>query len=183
MSVDGEGSAQERNIRDAYVPHPGRRVMEFTRSNLHVVGYNVPLRTRMGLAALRGAPAYAARPARPCSVPHQPLQGTWDSACRTVNASGMRWRSNAMHLTNFECDGSAHAGCQPACSLSWKEQWLARSSPQSQDASSAYGLLACRRQGGTAWAPDRCPSCHWPTLIRRFSKPIPAARAGGAALL
>ena len=45
---------KEWNIRDAYVADPeGRRVIDFTKSNLHVVGYSVPVRTRMSLAALR----------------------------------------------------------------------------------------------------------------------------------
>ena len=45
---------KEWNIRDAYVADPaGRRVIDFTQSNLHVVGYSVPVRTRMSLAALR----------------------------------------------------------------------------------------------------------------------------------
>jgi aminopeptidase-like protein len=45
---------KEWNIRDAYVADPeGRRVIDFTMSNLHVVGYSVPVTTRMSLAALR----------------------------------------------------------------------------------------------------------------------------------
>jgi aminopeptidase-like protein len=45
---------REWNIRDAYVTDPeGRRVIDFTQSNLHVVGYSVPVRTRMSLARLR----------------------------------------------------------------------------------------------------------------------------------
>jgi aminopeptidase-like protein len=45
---------KEWNIRDAYVADPdGRRVIDFTKSNLHVVGYSVPVRTRMSLTALR----------------------------------------------------------------------------------------------------------------------------------
>ena len=45
---------KEWNIRDAYVADPeGQRVIDFTKSNLHVVGYSVPVRTRMSLAALR----------------------------------------------------------------------------------------------------------------------------------
>ena len=45
---------KEWNIRDAYVADPmGRRVIDFTESNLHVVGYSVPVRARMSLAELR----------------------------------------------------------------------------------------------------------------------------------
>jgi aminopeptidase-like protein len=45
---------KEWNIRDAYVADPeGRRVIDFAESNLHVVGYSVPIRTRMTLGQLR----------------------------------------------------------------------------------------------------------------------------------
>jgi aminopeptidase-like protein len=44
----------EWNIRDAWVEAPsGERVVDFRRSNLHVVGYSVPVRARMPLAELR----------------------------------------------------------------------------------------------------------------------------------
>jgi aminopeptidase-like protein len=46
---------QEWNIRDAYIADAtGRRVVDFRESNLHVVGYSVPVRARMSLAELRG---------------------------------------------------------------------------------------------------------------------------------
>jgi aminopeptidase-like protein len=45
---------QEWNIRDAYLADAsGHRVVDFQRCNLHVVGYSVPVRTRMSLTALR----------------------------------------------------------------------------------------------------------------------------------
>lgn len=45
---------QEWNIRDAYVAAPdGTRVIDFRESNLHVVGYSVPVRQRMPLSELR----------------------------------------------------------------------------------------------------------------------------------
>jgi hypothetical protein len=47
-------------------------------------------------------------------------------ACDTISRSGMRRMTNAVHLTGSRCDGSAHGGCQTACSLFWKEQWLQR---------------------------------------------------------
>ncbi len=44
----------EWNIRDAYVKDPqGRKVIDFERSNLHVVGYSVPVRTSLPLTELR----------------------------------------------------------------------------------------------------------------------------------
>jgi len=45
---------KEWNIRDAYIRNArGERVVDFARSNLHVVGYSVPVRARMSLAELR----------------------------------------------------------------------------------------------------------------------------------
>ena len=45
---------QEWNIRDAWIASPeGDRVVDFRRSNLHVVGYSAPVRGRMTLAELR----------------------------------------------------------------------------------------------------------------------------------
>ena len=51
--------------------------------------------------------------------------------CDTISRSGMRRMTNAVHLTGSRCDGSAHGGCQTACSLYWKEQWLRRVDPGS----------------------------------------------------
>ncbi|WUL20078.1 DUF4910 domain-containing protein [Amycolatopsis sp. NBC_00355] len=45
---------QEWNIRDAYVAAPsGERVIDFRESNLHVVGYSVPVSERLPLSELR----------------------------------------------------------------------------------------------------------------------------------
>jgi aminopeptidase-like protein len=45
---------REWNIRDAYVKdRQGKRVIDFQASNLHVVGYSVPVKARMSLAELR----------------------------------------------------------------------------------------------------------------------------------
>jgi hypothetical protein len=54
--------------------------------------------------------------------------------CDTINRSGMRRMTNAVHLTGSRCDGSAHGGCQTACSLYWKEQWLRRVEQESPPA-------------------------------------------------
>jgi aminopeptidase-like protein len=46
---------KEWNIREAYVADAeGRRVIDFAESNLHILGYSVPIRTRMTLTELRG---------------------------------------------------------------------------------------------------------------------------------
>jgi aminopeptidase-like protein len=45
---------REWNVRDAWVADPaGRRVIDFQDSNLHLVGYSVPVRATMGLAELK----------------------------------------------------------------------------------------------------------------------------------
>lgn len=45
---------KEWNIRDAYIRDPsGRKVVDFARSNLHVVSYSQPVRARLPLPALR----------------------------------------------------------------------------------------------------------------------------------
>jgi aminopeptidase-like protein len=60
----------EWNIRDAYVADvTGRRVIDFRRSNLHVVNYSEPVRRRMTLDELR--PHLHALPDRPDSVPYR----------------------------------------------------------------------------------------------------------------
>ena len=45
---------REWNIRDAWISGPdGTRVVDFNSSNLHVLGYSVPVRARMPLGELR----------------------------------------------------------------------------------------------------------------------------------
>jgi aminopeptidase-like protein len=45
---------KEWNIRDAYVKNSkGQRIIDFNRSNLHVVNYSVPIKARMPLSELR----------------------------------------------------------------------------------------------------------------------------------
>lgn len=45
---------QEWNIRDAYIRDPqGKKVVDFKDSNLHVVGYSMPIRRRMPLSELK----------------------------------------------------------------------------------------------------------------------------------
>lgn len=46
-------------------------------------------------------------------------------SCDMIDESrGMRWMTNAVHLTGARCDGRSHGGCQTGCSLYWKEAWL-----------------------------------------------------------
>jgi aminopeptidase-like protein len=60
----------EWNIRDAYVKNfRGERVIDFQRSNLHVVSYSVPVKKRMSLAELR--PYLHTLPDRPDWIPYR----------------------------------------------------------------------------------------------------------------
>lgn len=59
---------KEWNIRDAYVMSlRGERVIDFQRSNLHVVGYSTPVSRRMALSELR--PKLHSLPAHPSWIP------------------------------------------------------------------------------------------------------------------
>lgn len=50
-------------------------------------------------------------------------------SCDNIGWTGLRRMTDAVHLTESRCDGSAHGGCENACSLYWKEQWLKRVEP------------------------------------------------------
>jgi aminopeptidase-like protein len=61
---------REWNIRDAYIKNSaGERVVDFRRSNLHVVNYSAPIHTRMALAELR--PHLFTMPDRPDWIPYR----------------------------------------------------------------------------------------------------------------
>ncbi len=46
--------------------------------------------------------------------------------CDTVNKTGGRRLSDAVHLEDARCSGKAHGGCEASCLLFWKEAWLKR---------------------------------------------------------
>jgi aminopeptidase-like protein len=61
---------REWNIRDAYIKNArGERVIDFQRSNLHVVSHSVPVRARMSLEALK--PHLFTIPDRPDWIPYR----------------------------------------------------------------------------------------------------------------
>jgi hypothetical protein len=52
--------------------------------------------------------------------------------CDTIEYGGARRIDRTVHLLDSRCDGSAHGGCQAACSLYWNEAWIQRvSAPDS----------------------------------------------------
>jgi aminopeptidase-like protein len=69
---------KEWNIRDAWVKNAhGARVIDFQRSNLHVVSYSVPVRRRMSLTELR--PHLHTLPDKPDWIPYRAsfYEETW----------------------------------------------------------------------------------------------------------
>ncbi len=61
---------KEWNIRDAYIANGrGERIVDFQRSNLHVVSYSTPVRRRMSLAELR--PHLFSLPEQPERIPYR----------------------------------------------------------------------------------------------------------------
>jgi aminopeptidase-like protein len=61
---------KEWNIQDAYIKNAqGERIVDFNKSNLHVVSYSVPVRGKMSLAALR--PHLFTLPERPEWIPYR----------------------------------------------------------------------------------------------------------------
>src|SRR3954463_12413565 len=61
---------REWNIRDAYIKDArGQKIVDFARSNLHVVSYSVPVRKKVSLAELRKH--VHTLPAKPDVIPYR----------------------------------------------------------------------------------------------------------------
>lgn len=46
--------------------------------------------------------------------------------CDTINWTGSRRMTHAVHLEDIRCSGKAHGDCQADCLIFWKEAWLKR---------------------------------------------------------
>jgi hypothetical protein len=46
--------------------------------------------------------------------------------CDTIHGARSRRMRDAVFLEDLRCDGSGHGGCQAACRIYWKEEWLVR---------------------------------------------------------
>lgn len=66
-------------------------------------------------------------------------------ACDTINYSGIRKIEHTV-LLQTRCDGSAHGGCEAACSLFWNEAWLEPAAP-AEPMVSSHAEQAPRRVG------------------------------------
>lgn len=77
--------------------------------------------------------------------------------CDTINNSGGRSVTHAVHLENIRCDGRAHGGCQAECLIFWKEAWLKRESGHSHVADPINPNGNCTEQNVVASVcrPDR----------------------------
>jgi hypothetical protein len=69
--------------------------------------------------------------------------------CDTIEYRGLRKLKRTVHLVESRCDGSAHGGCDAACSLFWNEAWL--------ESATAPGVSTQARR--TASPPQRGPGC------------------------
>jgi hypothetical protein len=98
-------------------------------------------------------------------------------ADKTCAGDGLvRRMDNTVHLAGLRCDGSAHAGCQAACRLFWKEAWLERVGDASGPAPVSNGhhaalnetLLAATTAPSDNGPRYRCQATEIPRASRRL---------------
>jgi len=64
--------------------------------------------------------------------------------CDTINKTGGRAMSDAVHLEGAHCDGAFHGGCQADCVFFWKEMWLRRAEePSNTEPTVGASSTAC----------------------------------------
>jgi hypothetical protein len=95
--------------------------------------------------------------------------------CDTVNLTGGRQVKDAVHLEGLRCSGASHGGCEAACLIFWKTQWLRQvdgpgrgnshqvGPPDAAGGVSEAGLMAATRSGGSDQEPVfRCQATQLP---------------------
>lgn len=103
------------------------------------------------------------------------VQARAHKTCDTVNKTGGRRLSNAVHLEGVRCDGAAHGKCQAACLIFWKECWLrkvdapalppnlpggqARSEPEAVSKCSEADVMRATLRSGRNSGSDAVYSC------------------------
>jgi hypothetical protein len=93
--------------------------------------------------------------------------------CDTVEHLGhLRELDKTVHLEGARCDGSAHGGCQAACLLFWREEWLeGQPAAQNDPPLATAETLTEQTQHGELY------SCQ-ATAMREASRPLPSLRPG-----
>lgn len=99
------------------------------------------------------------------------------SAHKTCDgAAEIRQMDKTVHLDGLRCDGGAHDGCQAACPLFWREEWLkpaseTKNSPATTNGEAALATLVphTRRTNDFGESTYRCQA----TDVRRASRPLP----------
>jgi hypothetical protein len=99
------------------------------------------------------------------------------SAHKTCDGAGdIRKMDKTVHLEGLRCDGSAHGGCQAACLLFLRQEWLSPASEPRPAASAMTGEAALATLMPTTHRTDdsgesvyRCQA----TDVRRASRPLP----------
>lgn len=93
--------------------------------------------------------------------------------CDTVEHLGhMRELDKTVHLEGARCDGSAHGGCQAACLLFWREEWLeGRPAARNEPPLATQETLAAQTQR------DEVYSCQ-ATAMRQASRPLSSVKPG-----
>jgi len=110
--------------------------------------------------------------------------------CDTIYYDGTREIKNVVMLDQLRCDGSAHGGCQAACSIFWKEAWLKRVGTETRaslgNAGQNHSPSGCtvetlyqkaRNECETAEGPDLTYSCQ-ATEMRNATTRLPPLRLG-----
>jgi hypothetical protein len=98
------------------------------------------------------------------------------SAHKTCDgAAEIRQMDNTVHLEGLRCDGGAHDGCQAACPLFWREEWLSPASePQpaasvmTDEAALATLMPKTRRTDDSGESVYRCQA----TDVRIATRPL-----------
>ncbi|MBS0366390.1 MAG: hypothetical protein JSR67_11285 [Proteobacteria bacterium] len=67
--------------------------------------------------------------------------------CDTANKTGGRRMERSVHLAGARCDGAVHGGCQAACLLFWKEEWLVPDGAPADPQESAPAVAAAAAAG------------------------------------
>ena len=101
--------------------------------------------------------------------------------CDTLNRTGMRRMSNAVHLTGVRCDGGGHGGCQAACLTFWKHAWLRKidtadgpaAQPEQPDTARILPLLTIASRRPPAEDGTEVYRCQATELLRAAPQPLP----------